>query len=160
FAARPDLGVLLVLTVRPTLDLWAGGAAGPGAHRFNIASALALMVIVLGGSYLLEQHSDVVRAPALRGFLVFAGIAAPSIPLAPSVLPALTEWLRLFSILVLYAFVFTVTRTRRQLVRTAVAIAVSAVPPVLLGLVQTAHGGSRVIADFGRATGTFLHPVP
>src|SRR4029079_6453990 len=79
FAARPDLGVLLVLTVRPTLDLWAGGSAAPGAHRFHVAAALAVMVIGLGGGYLLEQRSDVVRAPALRAFLVFAGIAALSI---------------------------------------------------------------------------------
>jgi O-antigen ligase len=100
------------------------------------------------------------EAPAIAPFLAFAAIALVSVSVAPSPGAALTEWLRFASILVTYGVVYLAARAPGGVRRVAVAVLLSAAVPVAVGLLQFSQGGSREIADFGRATGTFLHPDP
>jgi putative inorganic carbon (HCO3(-)) transporter len=161
FAVRPLAGLAVVLVARPSLDLWADRPLATVADLpLNAAAALALVLIAVGGSLLVERWSEVRRAPAFIPFLVFTMIAALSIGVAPDMAGAVQDWLRLLSVLVIYGLAFVCVRTRAELRILVGAILVSAAAPVLVGLEQTAEGGSRVIADFGRATGTFLHPDP
>src|SRR5919202_5580075 len=84
-AVSPRLGVLLALLVRPTLDLWAEHTlASVAGLALNPASVLAVLIIAVGGCYLLERHRDARSAPALVPFLVFALIASLGIAVAPS----------------------------------------------------------------------------
>jgi O-antigen ligase len=160
-AMRPLAGAIAILLVRPTLDVWADKPlATLGGFEVNAASVLALMLIPVGGVLVAERFDLARRSPALLPFALFAVVAGAGIAIAPNPTAATTEWLRLLSVLVIYAVTFVAVRTRRDLGVLVVALLLSAVPPIVAGVVQTAQGGSTVIADFGRATGTFLHPDP
>src|SRR5919202_3794657 len=85
FAVSPRAGVLLALLVRPTLDLWAEHSlASAGGLALNPASVLAVLIIAVGGPYLIERWREVRRAPAFLPFHVFALIASIGIAVAPS----------------------------------------------------------------------------
>jgi putative inorganic carbon (HCO3(-)) transporter len=160
-AIRPDIGIMAVLLARPSLDVFQNRQfADVGSIGLNPASALAVLVIVVGGAYVIERWRDVRSAPAIWPFLAFATITFAGIAIAPSKGGAATEWLRLLSIIITYALTFAVVQSRRDLRRVIAVILLSVVVPVGVGAWQTAHGGSIVIADFNRATGTFLHPDP
>jgi putative inorganic carbon (hco3(-)) transporter len=161
FAIRPDVGIMTVLLVRPSLDLFQDRQfAHVGSIALNPASTLAVLVIAVGGAFVIERWHDVRPAPAVLPFMAFAAVTLVGISVAPSAGGAATEWLRLLSIAVTYAVTYGVVRTRLDLHRMAVVILLSAVVPVSVAAWQTAHGGSVQIADFNRATGTFLHPDP
>lgn len=161
FAVRPEVGLFFFVLARPVLDVWADRPlATIGGLQLNAASLMALMLIAVGGAYIVERWAVCQRAPALRPFLVFAGLAAVGIPFAPAPAAALTEWLRFFSLFVLYAVAFTVVARHGRFGRLAGVVLAAAAVPLIVAVWQTAHGGSREIADFGRATGTFLHPDP
>jgi O-antigen ligase len=161
FAIRPDIGIMTVLLVRPSLDLFQDRQfAHVGSIGLNPASTLAVLLIVLGGAFVIERWGEVRSAPAVLPFMAFATVTLVGISVAPSAGGAATEWLRLLSIAVTYAVAYAVIRTRLDLRRMAVVIFLSAVLPIGVAAWQTAHGGSVEIADFNRATGTFLHPDP
>ncbi|MDX6524232.1 MAG: hypothetical protein QOI17_1745, partial [Gaiellales bacterium] len=161
FAIRPALGVALIVIVRPCLDLWADKPlASIGSTQLNAASLMALMFIAIGGAYVIERWPDVRRAPVVRPYLGLAVMAVLSIAVAPSKGGAFTEVLRLLSVVVLYLAAYAVIRDRRGLIRIAAAVLASLAMPTVVALWQFAHGGSTVIGEIGRSTGTFLHPDP
>jgi O-antigen ligase len=161
FAIRPALGVALIVIIRPSLDLWADKPlASIGSTQLNPASLMALMFIAIGGAYVIERWPDVRRAPVVRPYLGLAVMAVLSIAVAPSKGGAITEVLRLLSVVVLYLAAYAVIRDRRGLIRIAAAVLASLAMPTVVALWQFAHGGSTVIGEIGRSTGTFLHPDP
>jgi putative inorganic carbon (HCO3(-)) transporter len=161
FAVRPDVGLVLVILARPVLDVWSNRPViTTEGFRPNIASLMAVTLIVVGGAYVIERWSVARQSPAFLPFIAFAFIAAVGIGAAPSYAVAVYEWLRLVSLLVLYAVTYAVVRGLASPRVPGLAILVSVGIPVAVAVYQTAEGGTRSIADFGRATGTFLHPVP
>jgi O-antigen ligase len=161
FAIRPAFGVALIVIVRPSLDLWADKPlASIGSTQLNPASLMALMFIGIGGAYVIERWPEVRRAPVARPYLGLAVMAVLSIAVAPSKGGAITEVLRLLSVVVLYLAAYAVIRDRRGLIRIAAAVIASLAVPTLVAVWQFAHGGSTVIGEVGRSTGTFLHPDP
>jgi O-antigen ligase len=108
----------------------------------------------------IERWPEVRRAPVARPYLGLAVMAVLSIAVAPSKGGAITEVLRLLSVVVLYLAAYAVIRDRRGLIRIAAAVLASLLVPTLVALWQFAHGGSTVIGEVGRSTGTFLHPDP
>lgn len=161
FALRPDLGIMGVLLARPSLDVFHDRQfASLASLNLNPASALGVLLVVVGGAFVIERWRHVQAAPAIWPFLAFATIALIGIAVAPSKGGAGTEWLRLFSIVITYAITYAVVRSRRDLHRMVAVVLLSAAPPVGLAVWQIARGGSREIDNFDRATGTFLHPNP
>ena len=161
FAIRPALGVALIVIVRPSLDLWADRPlASIGSSQLNAASLMALMFIAIGGAYVIEHWANARSAPVARPYLGLAIMAVLSISVAPSKGGAITETLRLLSVVVLYLAAFAVIRDRRGLMRMTAAILTSLIVPTVVALYQFSHGGSTVIGEVGRSTGTFLHPDP
>lgn len=162
FALRAEAGLILLILARPSLDLWADEpvAAASGWLRINVASLLVVTLIIVGAAFIAERWDVVRRAPAFGPFLVFAGIAAVGVAMSPLGGLGIHEWLRLASLLVVYGTCYAVVRASGDPRRVATAILVSAALPIAVAVYQTAEGGGRLIADFGRATGTFLHPVP
>jgi O-antigen ligase len=161
FALHAEAGVILVILARPSLDLWANEAvATSGWLRINIASLMAITLIVVGAAFVAERWKTIRQAPALLPFILFAFVAAIGVATAPQDGQPVYEWLRLLSLLVLYAMAYGVVRLVGDPRRLAVAILASAALPVAVGAYQTGEGGTRFVAEFGRATGTFLHPVP
>ena len=161
FAVRPALGVAAIVVVRPSLDLWADRPlASIGSIQLNPASLMALMFIAIGGAYVIERWPDVRAAPVARPYLGLAVMAALSISVAPSKGGAATEVLRLVSVVVLYLAAYAVIRDRRGLARMTAAVIASLATPTVVAVWQFAHGGSTVIGEVGRSTGTFLHPDP
>jgi O-antigen ligase len=121
---------------------------------------MALMFIAIGGAYVIERWHDARNAPVVRPYLGLALMAVLSIAVAPSKGGAATEVLRLLSVVVLYLAAYAVIRDRRGLARMTAAVVVSLAVPTAVALWQFAHGGSTVIGEVGRSTGTFLHPDP
>lgn len=161
FAIRPMLGVALIVIARPSLDLWADRhLTNLAGVELNPASLMALMFIPVGGAYVIERWSEARSAPSGRPYILFAVIALAGVAVAPSPGGAITEVLRLASIMVLYLTTYTVVRDRRGVSRMVAALIFSAALPTVVALWQFAHGGSKVIGEIGRATGTFLHPDP
>jgi O-antigen ligase len=160
FAVRPDLALMLLVLTRPSLDLWADRSlTTAGGLRVNVASLTAVTLIVVGGAYMAERWGVVRRSPVIVPFTLFVAIAALSIVAGPSA-EGLYEWLRLVSLLALYGACYIVVRILGNVRRFVLVILASAAAPIAVGVYQTMHGGTLVIAEFGRATGTFLHPVP
>jgi putative inorganic carbon (HCO3(-)) transporter len=161
FAWRLEAGVLLVVVARPSLDVFADRTfASFAGVQLNPASMLAVLVIAIGLPYMAEHFRELRRAPAIFPFLAFAGIAGVGIAVAPSTGSAATEWLRLSSILVIYALAYLAAGTRAAVGRLLGAILLSATLPIAVGLWQLAKGGTVQIGDYHRLTGTFVHPDP
>lgn len=161
FAIRPQIGVAVFLLARPSLDLWADQTvARVGGLRVNVAAITGVLLIALAGSYVIGRWSEARKAPSIMPLILFALAAGASVGVAPSKSLGATEWLRLMTIVVLYAAAYTCARIERNPGRIAAVVLASAVVPIAVAVWQTAHGGSRTIDSLGRATGTFLHPDP
>ena len=161
FAIRPAFGVYAIVIARPSMDLWADRSlANVGGIGLNPASALALVFIAVGGAYLLENWSRARQAPSAIPYLGLATMAVLSIAVAPSKGGAITETLRLLSVVVLYLAAYTLIRDRRSLKLMTIALLASLIVPTVLALWQFDHGGSTVIGLIGRSAGTFLQPDP
>ena len=161
FAISPTAGVAAIVVVRPSLDLWADRPlATAGSIALNPASLMALMFIAIGGAYVIERWQDVKLAPVTVPYLGLAAMAVLSIAVAPSKGGVITEVLRLSSIAILYMATWAVIRDRRGLLLMVGALVGSLAIPTLVAIWQFAHGGSTVIGEVGRSSGTFLHPDP
>jgi hypothetical protein len=162
FALRPVIGVALFLLVRPSLDLWADKtAAHVGTHGVNAAAITGVLLIALAGSYIAEHWKLAKQARCFRPFVLFALIAGLSIGVAPSKSFGSTEWLRLATLVVVYGAAYVAVRVEKKAAGWMAAVVLaSGIVPVVVGVVQTARGTGRLIASYGRATGTFLHRIP
>ena len=161
-AWRLEAGLIVVVIARPGLDVFAETkVASVYGLSLNPASVLALLIIAVGAPYLVERWRELRNAPSIRPYMLFALLAAMSVVVAPSKGSAITELLRLWSILFTYALVYVVAASSRQaLRRLTFALIGSAALPIIWACGQYSAGGSRKIGDFNRLTGTFLHPDP
>jgi hypothetical protein len=58
FLIRPLYGVLAVLLIHQSVDLWADGQLETiGGLKFNLSTGLVLLIVVVGGAYLVENWS-------------------------------------------------------------------------------------------------------
>ena len=113
FAIRPAFGVYAIVIARPSIDLWADRSlANVGGIGLNPASALALRV------HRRRRRLPVRELVAGQGgaqqipYIGLATMAILSIAVAPSKGGAITETLRLLSVVVLYLAAYTLIRDR------------------------------------------------
>ena len=126
----------------------------------NPASLFAVLVIAVGVPYIIEGWRQLRHAPSILPYLVFAGIALIGVLGAAHVGSAVTEWMRLCAVLMMYALAYLSVRTPAAVARLLAAVVVSAVVPAATGVEQWATNSTQSIGDLNRATGTFLQPDP
>ena len=161
FAWRLEAGVLLLVAVRPSLDVFADRTlASYHGITLNPASVFAVLVIAVGAPYMVERWRQLRRAPSILPYLTFAGIAVIGVFGAAATGPAVTEWMRLCAVLVTYALAYLAVNSPAAVARLLAAIVASAVVPAAVGIGQWATNSTQAIGDLNRATGTFLQPDP
>ena len=161
FAWRLEAGVLLLVLVRPSLDLFADRTlASYHGVTLNPASVFAVLVIAVGAPYMVERWRELRRAPSILPYLTFAGIAMIGVSVAAATGPAATEWMRLGAVLVTYALAYLAVNSPAAVARLLAAIVASAVVPAAVGIGQWATNSTQAIGDLNRANGTFLQPDP
>jgi O-antigen ligase len=161
FAWRLEAGVLLLVAVRPSLDLFADRTlASYHGVTLNPASVFAVLVIAVGAPYMVERWRQLRRAPSILPYLTFAGIAMIGLFVAAATGPAVTEWMRLCAVLVTYALAYLAVNSPAAVARLLAAIVASAVVPAAVGIGQWATNSTQAIGDLNRANGTFLQPDP
>ncbi len=155
--------VLALILARSTLDIAAGLSlvpAGPMSD-FNLAAVLSSMLIVLGLVHFAVNRVDVSKIPLFWPFSALLTAFAVGILYAPDLGAALQDWLRAFSVFVLYLLVVDMLRDEKQAASVVKAILFSAVVPAVVGLHQiVTGGGDQYTEGFNRIFATFTHPSP
>ena len=162
FLIRPLYGVLAVLLIHQSVDLWADGQLETiGGLKFNLSTGLVLLIVVVGGAYLVENWSQVRSAPSIWPFVALTLIAVISLASTPALSLGIPEVLRLARIGVIYGLVYVLCRSRRDIGLVVGAILISALGVIGLAIEQTIAGDSSSSLgqfQFDRATGGFTGP--
>ncbi len=149
---------LLVVAVRPWLDLSKGSADGSGALATMVAvgflAAAALWIPLQRGARSWHEQRWVIAGTTA---LFVAGVA--SVPFAPFTRPAATEALRLASALVMFVVLSLSVRDREATRRILLALFATSLLPIVVGAGQAATGIGELNSDgVSRVRGTMTHP--
>lgn len=162
FLQRPDLGLLAALVARSATDLSytvMGGAAVHPALGSLPNIALVLILIGVGGVFLVARNVPVLRLPAGAPFALLLLAGFIGMLRSANALRSFSEWLPVVSGLVAYALAARLFRTPRQTRAVVVALGLSFVLPALLGFQQLLTGGGLIDPHVGpRVMGSFVHP--
>lgn len=167
FIQRPDIGLILLLTVRASTDATLGsfGSAGVSQQRamsllLSPNTALILILIVAGGLFLLNRGVAVINLPVVRVYALLLLTGLIGVLRSHSLL-FLNEWLRIVSPLIVYCLVAHLFRDRERMQKIIDALALSFIVPALFGFYQLIVGqGHRLNIGVTRILGTFTHPNP
>ena len=142
FVLRPLWGLMLMLALRPLMDVWANTslAAVHGLRSLNVSSLMAVVCLVVVGAFVVEQWRDIKHAPSTRPLLLFLFLAALSVGAGTLHSAGITELSRYATTVVLYLAVYTAVRSRRDALQMVAAILVSAIPVIVSGLHQVSYG--------------------
>jgi O-antigen ligase len=156
FLVRPLLGLCVVVAVRPALDRWSNTTLFPvKAHLpVNPGTLVAILVVTVGGVYLLENWALLRRAPTIRAFAALVVLALLSIPLSNVKTVGVEETVRLLAIIVIYGLAFVCVRRPRDLAVLAVGLVCGGLLPAFVSLWQAYDGGLGIHAGFPRTQGT------
>jgi putative inorganic carbon (HCO3(-)) transporter len=139
------------------LDLSAGGAFG----GLNLAALLSALLIVVGLLHFAANRVNVSRTPLFKPFVLLLVVYSVGVVYAPDQAAAFQDWLRAFSVFILYLLVFDMLQDENRVQALMKAILLSAVFPTLLALFQIMTGGMEQDPDgFSRVASTFVHPSP
>jgi len=162
FVVRPVSGLVGVLLIFQSADLWADGRlVTVGGLKYNLSTGITIMLLVVGGAYLIENWREVRRAPSVWPFIVLTAVAAVSLVHAPDLGLGVSEVARFAQIGVLYALVYTVCRTRLDIQLVLGALFTSVLGVIGVAIWQTVNSGGRAGLgqfQFDRATGGFTGP--
>jgi O-antigen ligase len=158
FVLRPLWGLMLILALRPLLDVWSNAqlASVSGLRSLNVGALMALLALTMITAFVIEQWRIVRSAPARRPMLVFLVLAALSVATGTLRTPGLTELSRYATTIVLYLCAYAVVRSRRDALQLVGAVLVSVIPVVAVALYQVQYthitpsrgGFARVHATF------------
>ena len=162
FVVRPVSGLVGVLLIFQSADLWADGRlVTVGGLKYNLSTGITIMLLVVGGAYLIENWREVRRAPSVWPFIALTAVAAASLVHAPDLGLGVSELARFAQIGVLYALVYTVCRTRLDIQLVLGALFTSVLGVIGVAIWQTVNSGGRAGLgqfQFDRATGGFTGP--
>lgn len=154
--------VYAVLLLRPVLDL---SKSTTGAQISSssglLATGFGAIVIVTGAVWFAAlSRAGLRQRPGVVSVALLAMMAASLFSVADSRLPFLSalQVARTLGAVVVYLVLEQLLRTRALALRTLVVCGLSAVAPLLVGLLQMVTGTSRGSAGLDRLTGAFLHP--
>lgn len=159
---RPLWGLLILLIIRPSLDIL-GQTLTVTLRRdltINLAAILAILVIVWSVFYLLKNRPRLDALPLLWPWLIFLAVAAASIAVSADRFASFTEWIRLLSIFAIFLVAFDLARVTQKGRTILVAIIISVIIPLGVGLWQLINGQGiyEISTDLTRVPGTFAHP--
>jgi O-antigen ligase len=161
FVVRPVAGVVGVLVIFQSADLWADGRlVAVGGLKYNLSTGITIMLVTVGGAYLGENWREVRRAPSIWPFIALTAVAAVSLVHAPDFGLGVSEVVRLAQIGVLYCLVYTICRTRLDVQVVLGALFISVLGVIGMAIWQTFSGGRAGLGQFqfDRATGGFTGP--
>ena len=160
-ASRFEYFVLTILLARASLD-----AAKIGGGAIDATGALSVLFIAAAVVWLIAQRADPdaepsATAPLMPPLVAFVGVAALGLFFSHDPLASGVEWVRLGTLVAIVAVLGRIIRDERMIRLTLIAVLASAVVPVSVGLLQSAHGaGSVNAAGLDRIRGTFAHSNP
>jgi len=144
----PQLGVLVMLLVRPLLDLAPSGLSLPGfAKELDISAAVSLILAGGGAFYVLVNRIQILRLPLVVPFLALLVVGSASLVASGDPGLTLIALARLSGQLAVFVLVYHGIRERSQVNRLVAVLIASAVPPVVWGFGQILAGH-----------GTYLRP--
>lgn len=168
FFLRPDLGLLVVLLVRSSTDatLSVLGVVGFGQGEairalLNPNVGLILMLILGGGLYVLIRGVPFVSLPGGRLLALFLLTGLVGMIRFGAIITSLNEWLPVVSTFIVYALTAHLFRTGPRIQRVVNTLAVSFIPPALIGYYQLLVASRGFVLDelgVSRIYGTFVHP--
>lgn len=164
----PRKFIYLLLLIRPSVDLWADKTwFSEGIYaRININSGLAMLIIFVTIIAVLNRLAIkkpllITKAPLFFPFLCFITYSAfVSFSLASDIMLALSECLRLFTLLCFYLLCFLFLDSESCVKKFLIAFISSAMIPLIFAIFQYITGEGIVVhlGVFRRVVGTFLNP--
>ncbi len=159
---KPILGLLLLIIIRPCLDILTDQAIITTDHfSLNIASIIAVLTILFSIIILIKNFSKIKTLPLKYSWIIFVALAIISIFFSYSPYLSLAESLRLLSILAVYILAYLLVDSKQDLQNLIKAIIFSAIIPSFFALWQfyTDTGLSIPFEGiYNRIYGTFAHP--
>jgi putative inorganic carbon (hco3(-)) transporter len=156
--------IWVVLLTRPILDLTKAesGAGGETQSSGQLATLMGVALIVAGPVWLAGLSRAGRRLPLgviSRALLLLTATSLISVLVSANPIISAMQVARTTGAVMVFVVLEQLLRTRRDARRALIACALSAVFPLIVGLVQLATGTGFVGADgLTRITGSFLHP--
>jgi putative inorganic carbon (HCO3(-)) transporter len=180
FLQRPDIGLLIVLGVRSSTDVIlllaktatpggtsvASNAAGVADSLLSPNTGLVLILIGIGGIYILNRGIRFLSLPAGTLFVLFLITGLFGMLRSQSILFSFREWLPVVSSLVVYALSAHFYNSPQKIQRVIDVLAVSYILPAFFGFKQILLGNGDIgynipeLGEINRIFGTFVHPNP
>lgn len=155
--------ILALVVARSSIDLAAGLDLGAGGAfgNLNLAALLSALLIVVGLLHFAVNRVSVSKTPLFRPFVLLLAVYSVGAVYAPDQAVAFQNWLRAFSVFVLYLLVFDMLQDENRAQALMKAVLLSAVFPTLFALFQIMTGGMEQDPDgYSRVAATFVHPSP
>lgn len=173
-AARPDVGVLGLLALRSSLDVFTETRVPISDLVYvNLSGALSVLLTMVAGAYVAMGRIGLGRSGVERAYLTFLAYWLAAAPLSADPLASVQEWFRVCAPFALYLLTsrLVVGAGRARLVRTALLL--SAAAPLAAGCLQLLTGAGLLRDDphpehllagtshapFARVPGTFVLPM-
>lgn len=159
---NPLVGLLLLILIRPSLDILTGyPVIIIGNTALNLSSLLAILTIAFVVFIVLKNREKLKSIPLKLPIAVFLFLAFVSMLLSFNVAASLAEIARLVSIFSLYILGFIIAQTKKELGYLIKIIIFSALIPSLFAVYQFATDTGMTISTeeiYNRIFGTFAHP--
>jgi len=158
--------VIIFLIARSSLDIFRDIAVYVGPLKINIVSTLSLLMIILAAVYYFVVRvglkKDFSFDKVSKAFLVWIITLFPWVLLSivnygTNGVVSVREWVRLFSVIVVYLMVFNFSRTTSY-EKIINLLFLSLIIPLGVGFYQVILGKGKVIAEILRIPGSFVHP--
>lgn len=159
-ATRFDYFVLFLLVARSALDATKGGT---GALSPTTALGAVFIVTVVVRELLLRAGGSTapqMRSPVREPLIALLAVATLSGLVSNAPVPSLVECVRLAGVVAMVMALERMLTQEGMAPKVLVAVFLSSVLPMALGLYQLVFGRGRLIGDFSRVQGTFTHPNP
>ena len=160
--------VIIFLIARSGLDIFKDIAVYVGPLKINIVSALSLLMIILTAVYCfivrVRFKKDFYFDKVSKAFLIWIITLLPWVLLSivnygTNGVVSVREWVRLFSVIVVYLVVFNLSRTTTY-EKIINLLFLSLIIPLGVSFYQVILGKGKVIAGILRIPGSFVHPNP
>lgn len=157
--------IWVVLLTRPIIDItkvaYGPGTEGAETSSGPLATLLGIALIVAVPVWIAEVSRQGSRLPfgaISRALLLLTAASLISCVMSADPVASVLQVARTASAVMVLVALEQLLRTRRNTRRVLVICALSAVFPLIVGLVQLATGGGMLVLGFERITGSFVHP--
>lgn len=156
---RFEVFVLAMLGVRATVDYLKLGPSIAVEPSIVLSVVFVLASVVWLAAQQRADRTVQRRRPLTKVALLFLGATLISTTTSMDPASSAVEWARLGSVVMMIAILERLCRAPGVMRRALVAVYLSSVVPLVVGLDQAFGGATRtVIDDYDRVNATFLHP--